>query len=140
LNSILDKLFKQRTDNPHLQFFRYIFVGSTAFIVDFSFLYIFTTYFHIYYLISAVLAFLIAVLINYIMSIKWVFNQDKINNKVIEFNLFILISTVGLIFTEILLYAFTDLLGFYYLISKVIASIIVLAWNFIARRIMFYGI
>ena len=140
MNSILDKLFKQRTDNPHLQFFRYIFVGSTAFIVDFSFLYIFTTYFHIYYLISAVLAFLIAVLINYIMSIKWVFNQDKINNKVIEFNLFILISTVGLIFTEILLYAFTDLLGFYYLISKVIASIIVLAWNFIARRIMFYGI
>lgn len=73
------------------------------------------------------------------MSTKWVFNQDNIDNKVIEFNLFLIISTIGLVFTEILLYFFTDILGLYYLISKIIAAIIVLFWNFIARRVMFYG-
>ena len=80
-----------------------------------------------------------SVLVNYIMSTRWVFNQDNIGNKVLEFNLFILISTIGLVFTEILLYFFTDIVGLYYLVSKIIASIIVLFWNFLARRVMFYG-
>lgn len=136
---MINKLFKQRTDNIFIQLFRYIFVGGTAFVVDFFFLYFFSDICGIYYLISAVLSFIISVLVNYIMSTKWVFNQGNIENKVLEFNLFILISTIGLGFTEILLYLFTDIFGIYYLISKIIAAIIVLFWNFIARRVMFYG-
>lgn len=136
---MLNKLFKGMTDNIFLQFFRYIFVGGTAFVVDFFFLYFFSDICGIYYLISAVMSFIISVLVNYIMSTKWVFNQRNIENKVLEFNLFILISTIGLIFTEILLYFFTDIVGLYYLISKIISAIIVLIWNFLARRVMFYG-
>lgn len=136
---MINKLFKDPTDDIFLQLFRYIFVGGTAFIVDFFFLYFFSDICGIYYLISAVLSFIISVLFNYIMSTKWVFNQDNIENKVLEFNLFIIISTIGLVFTEILLYFFTDIVGFYYLISKVISAIIVLFWNFLARRVMFYG-
>ena len=136
---LINKLFKDPTDDIFLQLFRYIFVGGTAFVVDFFFLYFFSDICGIYYLISAVLSFIISVLVNYIMSTKWVFNQDNIENKVLEFNLFILISTIGLVFTEILLYFFTDIVGLYYLISKIISAIIVLFWNFLARRVMFYG-
>lgn len=136
---MIDKLFRNPTDNIFIQMFRYVFVGGTAFIVDFFFLYFFSDICGIYYLISAVLSFIISVLVNYIMSTKWVFNQDNIENKVLEFNLFILISTIGLVFTEILLWLFTDVFGLYYLISKVIAAVIVMFWNFIARRVMFYG-
>ncbi|AMD18445.1 polysaccharide synthesis protein GtrA [Methanobrevibacter sp. YE315] len=135
----MNKLFKEPTDDIFLQLFRYIFVGGTAFVVDFFFLYFFSDICGIYYLISAVLSFIISVLVNYIMSTKWVFNQDNIDNKVLEFNLFILISTIGLVFTEILLYFFTDIVGLYYLVSKIISAIIVLFWNFLARRVMFYG-
>ena len=136
---MINKLFKDSTDNIFIQLFRYIFVGGTAFIVDFFFLYFFSDICGIYYLISAIFSFIISVLVNYIMSTKWVFNQDNIENKVLEFNLFILISTIGLVFTEILLYSFTDICGLYYLISKIISAIIVLFWNFLARRVMFYG-
>lgn len=133
------KLFREKTDNIYLQFFRYIFVGGTAFVVDFFFLYFFSDICGIYYLISAVLSFIISVLVNYLMSTKWVFNQDNIENRVLEFNLFIIISTIGLGFTEVLLYLFTDVLGLYYLVSKIISAIIVLFWNFLARRYLFYG-
>lgn len=136
---MINKIFKEKTDNIFIQLFRYIFVGGTAFIVDFFFLYFFSDILGIYYLISAIFSFIISVLLNYLMSTKWVFNQGNIENKILEFNLFILISTLGLIFTEILLYFFTDVLGVYYLISKVISAIIVLFWNFLARRVMFYG-
>lgn len=136
---MINKLFKDPTDDIFLQLFRYVFVGGTAFVVDFGFLYFFSDICGIYYLISAVLSFIISVLVNYIMSTKWVFNQDNIDNRLVEFNLFILISTIGLVFTEILLYFFTDIIGLYYLISKIISAIIVLFWNFLARRVMFYG-
>lgn len=139
MNSLLNKLFKDETDNLFLQFFRYGFVGGFSFLVDFFLLYFFSDFCGIYYLISAVLSFIISLIVNYILSIYWVFNKNKINNKVLEFNLFALIGIIGLVFTEILLYLFTDVLGMYYLVSKIISTIIVLFWNFFARRVMFYG-
>ena len=136
---MIGKLFRDPTDNIMIQFFRYVFVGGTAFVVDFFFLYFFSDICGIYYLASAVFSFIISVLVNYVMSTRWVFNQDNIENKVVEFNLFMLISTIGLVFTEILLYFFTDICGIHYLISKIISAVIVLFWNFLARRVMFYG-
>lgn len=135
----ITKLFKTKTDNLYLQFFRYIFVGGTAFVIDFTIYFLLINFLNINYLISAAIAFFISVLVNYGMSITWVFNQDQIDNRIIEFNLFLLISFIGLIFTEILLYLFTGIMNINYLISKIIASILVLFWNFAARRFMFYG-
>ncbi len=89
--------------------------------------------------IAATIAFFISVLANYYLSTSWVFNQTQIENKALEFNVFLAISIVGWIFTEILLYVFTDLCSINYLWSKIIASILVLFWNFSARRVMFYG-
>ena len=139
MKDLIGKLFRDPTDNIMIQFFRYGFVGGTAFVVDFFFLYFFSDICGIYYLVSAVFSFIISVLVNYVMSTRWVFNQDNIENKVVEFNLFMLISTIGLVFTEILLYFFTDICGIHYLISKIISAVIVLFWNFLARRVMFYG-
>lgn len=139
MSLLLNKLFKDGTDNLFLQFFRYGFVGGFSFLVDFFLLYFFCDFCGIYYLISAVLSFIISLIVNYILSTYWVFNKNKLNNKVLEFNLFALIGIVGLVFTEILLYLFTDVLGMYYLVSKIFSTIIVLFWNFFARRVMFYG-
>lgn len=133
------KLFKKRTDNLFLQFFRYIFVGGTSFLIDFSIYLILINFLNVDYLLSAAIAFFISVLANYYLSTTWVFNQDDIDNRLVEFNLFILISLIGLIFTEILLYLFVGIFDINYIWSKIIASILVLFWNFSARRVMFYG-
>lgn len=139
MNELMKKLFVDKTDNIMLQFFRFIFVGGTAFVVDFSIYYGLVEFVHLSYLLSAAISFFISVLVNYYLSTSWVFNQSQIENTAIEFNLFLAISIVGLIFTEILLYIFTDIFSINYLWSKVIAAILVLFWNFSARRIMFYG-
>ena len=138
-DKIIEILFKRKTDNIYLQMFRYCFVGGTSFLIDF-FIYIgLIEIFNVNYLISAAIAFAISVIFNYYLSTSWVFNQSNIENRVIEFNLFILISVMGLIFTEILLFVFIDWLSIGYILSKIIASILVMFWNFSARRIMFYG-
>lgn len=134
-----DTLLKDDTDNIFIQFFRYLFVGGFAFIVDFSLLYIFSDICGIYYLISAIFSFIISLIVNYLISNYWVFNKNQMKNKLMEFTVFSLIGVVGLIFTEILLYLCTDVIGLYYLISKIIATAIVMFWNFLARRYLFYG-
>ena len=139
MNDLTKKLFIEKTDNIFLQFFRFIFVGGTAFLIDF-FIYIgLVEFVGLNYLISAAIAFFISVLANYYLSTSWVFNQSQIENRALEFNIFLAISIVGLIFTEILLYLFTDICSINYIWSKIIASILVLFWNFSARRVMFYG-
>lgn len=139
MKSKIDVLFKEDTDNIFLQFFRYLFVGGFAFLVDFFLLYFFSEFCGIYYLISAVLSFIISLIVNYVLSTHWVFNKNQIENKAAEFGVFALIGVVGLGFTEIFLYLFTDVFGMYYMFSKIITTAIVMFWNFIARRVMFYG-
>ncbi|MCI7292069.1 MAG: GtrA family protein [Methanobrevibacter woesei] len=139
MDELINKLFRKNTDNIFLQMFRYLFVGTASFLIDF-FIYIgLIEIFNVNYLISAAIAFAISVMANYYLSTSWVFNQSNIENRVIEFNLFILISIMGLVFTEILLFIFIDWLSVGYIISKIIASILVMFWNFSARRVMFYG-
>ena len=139
MKDLIKTLFVNKTDNIFLQFFRFIFVGGTAFLIDFFIYYSLIEFFGVEYLISAAIAFFISVLANYYLSTSWVFNQSQIENRAIEFNLFLAISIVGLIFTEILLYIFVDMCSLDYIISKILASILVLFWNFSARRVMFYG-
>ena len=48
-----------------------------------------------------------------------------------------MISLIGLGLTELLMWLFTDGLGLFYLVSKAIAAVIVLLWNFFAKKLMY---
>lgn len=138
LKNSLQKLLKQQTDRISIQFFRYIFVGGIAFIVDFGSLFIFTDIFGLYYLISAAIAFILGLITNYILSINWVFNRRTLNNRTYEFGLFTIIGIIGLALNEFFIWFLTAEIGFYYLISKIITAIIILFWNFFARKLTLF--
>ena len=74
----MQSMFKGKTNSTLLQLFRYTFVGGFAFIVDFGTLYVLTEYFNIYYLVSAGIAFISGLIINYFLSVKWVFNNRAV--------------------------------------------------------------
>lgn len=135
---MIAKLLTYRKDNSFIQFFRYALVGGLAFIVDFSSLFIFTDIFNIYYLISAALAFLVGTIVNYSLSIYWVFSNRTINNKSFEFGIFSLIGVVGLGFNELIMWVFTEHINFHYLVSKIISAGFVLLWNFLARKFLLF--
>lgn len=130
----LDKLIKNQTDRTHIQFFRYIFVGGAAFIVDFVSLFVFTDIIGVYYLISAAIAFILGLIANYILSISWVFNKRTLDNIWSEFTIFAVIGILGLGLNEIIIWFFTDYIGLFYLFSKIIAAALILFWNFFARK------
>jgi putative flippase GtrA len=131
-------IFIGETNSTFLQLFRYTFVGGAAFIADFGILYILTEYFKIHYLISAGISFILGLLINYFLSVKWVFNSRAMKNRTLEFLLFTLIGLIGLGLNELFLWILTDVLLIYYLLSKIFTAIIVYFWNFFARKFLLF--
>ena len=132
------KLLKDQTDKTRIQLFRYLFVGGAAFIVDFITLFILTDFFGIYYLISAAIAFILGLIANYFLSISWVFNRRTLDNRTFEFGIFAVIGIVGLGLNEVFIWYFTQDLQIYYLFSKIFAAIIILFWNFFARKLTLF--
>ena len=95
---------------------------------------IFKEVFHLNTLLSAAIAFTISVIYNYIASVKWVFDVNKEKNEKTNFIIFIVLSIVGLIITEIIMWLGSDVMGISYLIVKIVATAIVMVFNFITRK------
>jgi putative flippase GtrA len=134
----LQKIFVNDTNNTFFQFVRYTVVGGGAFIVDFGLLFILTHFLHLHYLLSATLSFIAGLLINYFFSTIWVFNKKTVKNKYLEFLIFAIIGVVGLGFNDLFMWIFTDRFELYYMLSKVITTIIVYFWNFFARKFILF--
>ncbi|PXF59226.1 MAG: GtrA family protein [Deltaproteobacteria bacterium] len=131
---MIESLIKNKTNNTFIQLFRYTFVGGFAFIFDFGLLFILTEYFNIYYLVSAAIAFLFGLIINYGLSIVLIFEKHSIKSKHIEFVIFALIGIIGLSLNEFFIWFFTEIINIYYLYSKLISTALVYFWNFFVRK------
>ncbi|WP_279161102.1 GtrA family protein [Thomasclavelia cocleata] len=117
------------------QILKFGLVGGIAFIIDYVFLYLFTEYFNIYYFISAILSFSISVIFNYIASIIWVFDVDGEKSKIKNFIVFIALSVAGLGINQVIMWYGVEVISLYYMYVKLIATIIVMIFNFITRKI-----
>lgn len=122
-----------------IQLFRYTLTGGVAFLADLGTLFACTEYLKIHYLVSTAAGFCVGLIINYALSINWVFSGRKMKNRFAEFSVFAVIGVIGLGLNEILMYGFTDLLGIYYVYSKLITTVIVLFWNFFARKFILFN-
>ena len=109
----LKGLLTEPTEDSFLQFFRYIFVGGASFITDYVLFHIITEA-GIYYLVSGVISFIAGLCVNYALSKLLVFSKKTTGaEKAKEFSVFAIIAVLGLIITEILMWAFTEKLGWY---------------------------
>ena len=135
---LFQKLFYGTTDKLLVQFVRYFFVGGFAFVVDFGLLYILTEYAGLHYLLSATLSFIVGLLVNYIISCIWVFNNSKFKSRIVEFLFFAAIGVVGLGLNDFFIWLFTGCIGTHYMFSKIVATALVYLWNFFARKYLVF--
>jgi Predicted membrane protein len=135
----IKKLFKERTDNTWFQIFRFAFVGGLAFLTDALVLFLLEKYLMMHYLVAATFGFIFGLIVNYILSKKFVFQDpSNVTGRVGEFIVFAVIAVIGLAITAFLMYLFTDIFGLHYMISKIIAAGIVMVWNFVSRKLILY--
>ena len=133
----IKKLFWAATDSTSLQMFRYLFVGGISFIADYAVLFLLKEFGSLHYLLAAALAFGAGIAVNFILTKLLVF-QVIMQNKFYERSIFTLICLAGLLYTEGIMFALTDLFGVHYLFSKIAATVIVFFWNFFAKKLILY--
>lgn len=121
------------------QFLRYLIVASIGYVVDFGSLIFFKQLIGWHYLLAATIGFLAGLIIVYFLSNRFVFGDSKIKSQAGEFGLFALIGLIGLVMLNLLMWLFTDIFLFNYLISKLIATVFVYIWNFFARRTLYHN-
>lgn len=141
----MNKLFEQ--------IIKFGFVGGLCFLIDFA---ISTLLFHFLInivsrntatLIGGFVGFTVSVIINYILSMKYVFERKEDMSRKKEFIIFIVLSVIGLGINEVILLVFsavydanTSLVSFFgdtlwFAASKIFATAVVMVYNFITRKI-----
>jgi putative flippase GtrA len=131
-------LLIEPTNNTFLQFARYTIVGAVALGADFCALFLLTYFGGLHYLVSAALAFLIGLLINYGLSAAWVFARRSFQNRTVEFAIFAGVGIVGLGLNELGMWTLTSLVGLHYLWAKLFTAAFVYIWNFSARKVTLF--
>ena len=107
------------------QFVRYFFTGGLAFVVDFALFALCLYVFHWHYLLANFVGLIVGLALNYAVSISWVFStceRSLKNKQCLEFSVFALVGKLDI----------------QEMISKIIAASIVLAWNFLARKLILF--
>jgi putative flippase GtrA len=130
--------FKGASKHTHVQFFRYGFVAALAFLIDFGTLALLASGLHVYYLLAAAISFTLGLFVNYGLSTVWVFNAYNVSSRKKEFSVFVITGIIGLALTELFMWVLTGPVHLFYLVSKLIATCIVVVWNFSSRKYLLY--
>ena len=117
------------------QFMKFGVVGALAFCIDYGLLALLTEVFGVNYLVSATISFTVSVVFNYLASMRYVFTHKEDMSRRREFVIFVVLSVIGLLINNACMWAGVELLGVHYLIVKIVATAIVMVWNFVTRKI-----
>lgn len=117
-----------------LQLIKFCVVGVIAAIVDVGVLVILKELLHTDVLVASAVSFSVSVIVNYLLSMAFVFKSKK-QNKVLEFVIFVLLSVGGLLLNQLVMWAGVEFTSINYLAIKIFAMVVVPAYNFITRKI-----
>ncbi|MDO4854825.1 MAG: GtrA family protein [Coriobacteriia bacterium] len=110
-------------------------VGFLAFLIDFGVMVFLTEVFGLNPVVSATVSFIVSVLFNYLASMRFVFSRRDDIGRFREFTTFIILSVIGLLINDALMWAGTELVYIDYRIVKIFATAVVMVWNFVTRKI-----
>lgn len=123
-----------------IQFMKFGVVGGIAFVVDYAIMVFLTEIFGVQYLISSCISFCVSVVVNYLLSMKFVFESRDDIKKQTEFVAFVILSVIGLGINQVVMYLVADVwlgdkIKRAYLLAKLVATFVVMIWNFVSRKI-----
>ena len=117
------------------QMIKFGFVGFLCFFIDYGIMVLLTEVAGIVYLVSSACSFTVSVIVNYILSVTFVFETDKEKSRIREFIVFVFLSIIGLGINQLCMWFGVELLHISYLIVKIGATAVVRVYNFISRKL-----
>ncbi|MBN1199484.1 MAG: GtrA family protein [Bacteroidales bacterium] len=113
-----------------LKFVKFGIVGFSGVLVDFSITFVCKEYLKIQKYIANGIGFSIAATTNYFLNRIWTFESTN-PNVIMEFSRFFVIALIGLGINSAIVWAMSGKLKVNFYLSKLTATIVVTAWNFL---------
>ena len=130
---------------------RFLVTGGVCFLVELAALVLLRDTCGLDTLIAVPIAFLISVILNYLLCVKWVFSGVGEQGNSAKAG-FLITSVMGLLLNELLMLIFRGvfgedqvvftLLGFtvtMYMVNKALSTLLVMIWNYFAKRAILKG-
>ena len=134
-----EKLLKLLRGNTQLmELLRFGVTGGVCFLVEFAALTALVELLRMPVLWATALAFLISVVVNYALCVRWVFTGAKGGSGRVRAQ-FLLTSGMGLGLNELWMWLMNIRLGVQYQLAKVIATLLVMIWNYVTKRLVLRG-
>ena len=125
---------------------KFAFTGGVCFLIEYVALIALKEWLHLSAVAATPIAFLISVVFNYLLCVKWVFDGAKEGSRKAQIG-FAVTSVMGLFLNWGIMWALTALLGEdavlltlvgieikVYMLNKVIATGLVMVWNYFTKR------
>jgi putative flippase GtrA len=126
-------------NNRFVQFIVYILVGGITTVFTVALLYLFTDLFHIWYLISAAIAYLLGWGVHYTLNRTITF-QNKSRLVAKQFLVFLTIALAAMALNLLLLSVFVELFKVWYVLAQMIVTLIMFFLNYLANRYITFRI
>ena len=130
---------------------KFAFTGGVCFLIEYAALIVLKEWLRLPVVAATPIAFLISVVFNYLLCVKWVFDGAKEGSKKAQLG-FVITSGIGFFLNWFLMWALTALLGEdavlltlfgvevkVYMVNKVIATGLVMVWNYVTKRWLLKG-
>ena len=130
------------------QIVKFGIVGAISFVVDFAVYGVLCNGIGVHYIVSGAAGFFVSVVVNYLLSMRFVFVSKEDMRKDKEFFLFVILSLIGMILNSVILYVCIDGIYMHWhwlkrcldleimnLAAKIIATGIVMIYNFVTRKL-----
>lgn len=116
------------------QFSKFAVVGITSLAVDYILLLVLVELLHVDFLIATSASFLASVVVNYFLSMRYVFSRRDDLSRKREFTIFAVLSAVGLGLNDLFMFVGVAVLSIGYQVMKLISTFMVTWYNFFSRR------
>ena len=120
------------------QFCKFLIAGAFVVLINLMVLYALTDLAHIYYLLSTVLAFLVAFCVSFFVQKNWTFKDRSRDRLHKQLPFYLGVQLVNLGCNTILMYVFVEYLHIWYLLSQaIIAFFLAMIVYFINKAFIF---
>ena len=121
------------------QLLKFGIVGVVATVIDFGVMIALREGAGLTPVIASTISFCVSLVFNYVASMRYVFSHREGMSRRREFAIFIVLSVLGLIINDVLMWAGTEVVSVDYRIVKIFATAVVMVWNFVTRKIFLDG-
>ena len=121
-----------------LQIARFVISGGVSSTISLGLVYLLTDYAGFWYVRSAVIAYIVATTVSFLMQKFWTFSHHSLARAHAEIMLYALNSLLAIAFTTLALYALVEYMGLWYMAAQLIILIIIATWNFFVFRFFIF--